>query len=259
MSKVISISNQKGGCGKSTVSFNLAAGLARKGKSVLCIDNDPQGNLTMSMGHHKPDDLPYTISSIVEKIADDQPFEPEKGILTHDEGVSLMPANIQLSGFEAALINVYGREAILKQYVDRVRDHYDFVLIDTSPSLNMLTINALTASDTIIIPTTPQFFSAKGMELLLSTYSRLVRRKINEELRIEGILINMMDSRPNFTKEVASLVRSTFSEKIRVFHTEIPTSVRVSESSAEGISIFKHDPNGKVAQAYEAFVEEILA
>ncbi|MGI6154155.1 MAG: ParA family protein, partial [Christensenellaceae bacterium] len=189
MSKVISISNQKGGCGKSTVSFNLAAGLSRKRKSVLCIDNDPQGNLTMSMGHHKPDDLSYTISNIVEKIADDQPFEPEKGVLTHDEGVDLMPANIQLSGFEAALINVYGREAILKQYVDRIRDNYDFVLIDTSPSLNMLTINALTASDTIIIPTTPQFFSAKGMELLLSTYSRLVRRKINEELRIEGILI----------------------------------------------------------------------
>lgn len=259
MAKIIGISNQKGGCGKSSVTLNLAAGLVRKGKSVLCIDCDPQGNLSMSMGHQKPDDLPYTLSNVIEKIIDDQPFDPTAGILEHSEGVHLMPANIGLSGFEAALINVYGREGILKQYVDRIKDAYDYILIDTSPSLNILTINVLTASDSVIIPTTPQFFSAKGMELLLSTYARLVRRKINTNLKIEGILINMMDSRPNFTKEVASLVRDTYTDNIRVFKTEIPTSIRVPESNARGISIFKHDPSGKVAIAYGEFTEELLA
>ena len=153
MSQVIAIVNQKGGVGKTTTAVNLAAALVRQDEKVLCIDLDPQANLTMSLGCQSPDELPHTVSDVIDKAITEQPLDPSEGVIRHAEGIDLMPASIQLSGYENLLINEYGRENMLRQYVDAVRPFYDRILIDCQPSLNILTINALVAADSVLIPT----------------------------------------------------------------------------------------------------------
>lgn len=257
MSQVIAIANQKGGVAKTTTTVNLAAALVRQGEKVLCIDLDPQANLTMSLGWQNPDDLQYTIADVIDKAIAEQPIIPSEGIIHHAEGIDLMPSSVQLSGYETLLINEYGRENMLRQYVDAARPFYDHILIDCQPSLNILTINALVAANSVLIPTQPQFFSAKGLELLFQTYSK-VRRKMNPDLKIEGVLVAMMDKRPNFTKDVVDLIRSTYGGNVKVFDSEIPMSVRAIECGAEGKSIFQHDPKGKVAEAYANLALEVI-
>ena len=159
-----------------------------------------------------------------------------------------MPANIELSGLEVSLVNAMSRETILRQYLDTVKRNYDVILIDCSPSLGMLTVNALAAADSVIIPVQAQYLSAKGLEQLLGTINR-VKRQINPKLRIEGVLLTMVDSRTNYGRDISSLIRDTYGGKLRVFDAEIPRSVRAEEISAEGKSIFAHDPRGKVADA----------
>ena len=153
MSQVIAIVNQKGGVAKTTTAVNLAAALVRQDEKVLCIDLDPQANLTMSLGCQSPDELPHTVSDVIDKAITEQPLDPSEGVIRHAEGIDLMPASIQLSGYENLLINEYGRENMLRQYVDAVRPFYDRILIDCQPSLNILTINALVAADSVLIPT----------------------------------------------------------------------------------------------------------
>ena len=239
--QIIAIANQKGGVGKTTTCANLGIGLAQAGKKVLLIDGDPQGSLTISLGHPQPDKLPFTLSDAMGRILMDELLRPGEGILHHPEGVDLMPADIQLSGMEVSLVNAMSRETILRQYLDTLKGQYSHILIDCQPSLGMLTVNALAAANRVIIPVQAEYLPAKGLEQLLQTVNK-VKRQINPKLQIDGILLTMVDNRTNFAKEIAALLRETYGSKIKVFGTEIPHSVRAKEISAEGKSIFAHDP-----------------
>jgi len=257
VTNVIAIANQKGGVGKTTTAVNLGIGLVRSGKRVLLIDADAQGSLTASLGWQQPDQLDVTLATIMGKVMNDVPFSPQEGILHHAEGVDLMPANIELSGMEVSLVNAMSRETILRQYVDSIKRNYNYVLIDCMPSLGMMTVNALAAADTILIPVQAQYLPVKGLEQLLQTIAK-VRRQINPHLKIDGMLLTMVDARTNFSKDIISLLHETYGGKLKIFENNIPLSVRAAEISAEGKSIYAHDPNGKAAQAYESFTKEVL-
>lgn len=203
---------------------------------MLLIDADAQANLTMALGYNRPDDLPFTLSTVMQDIIDDKTVDVSQGIIHHKEGVDLIPSNIELSGLEVRLINALSRESVLKTYVNEVKRDYDFVLIDCMPSLGMITINSLAAADSVVIPTQPHYLSAKGLELLLRTVSK-VRRQINPRMRIDGILMTMVMPRTNISKDIISSVKSAYGQKIRVFDTQIPHSVRAVEATAEGKSI----------------------
>ena len=279
----IAIVNQKGGTGKTTTCENLGIGLAMEGKKVLLVEADQQGSLTIvasllwlvvctacrfifarhadiaiSMGWQQPDELPATLSTLMQKAMNDQPIQPGEGILHHAEGVDLIPANIELAGLEVALVNSMNREKMLKQVLEGAKHDYDFILLDCTPSLGMLTINALAAADTTLIPVQAQYLSAKGLEQLLQTVQK-VRRQINPKLKIEGILLTMTDSRTNYGQQISNLIRQAYGKHLKVFEQTIPRSVRAAETSAAGKSIFAYDPKGKVAEAYQSLVREVLA
>ncbi|MEZ3435173.1 MAG: AAA family ATPase [Lachnospiraceae bacterium] len=254
--KVIALTNQKGGVGKTTTAVNLGVSLAQQGKKVLLIDADAQANLTMSLGCNRPDDLSETLSSIMQDVIDDNPLNMQKAIRHHKEGVDLLPSNIELSGLEVRLINAISRESVLRSCVNEVKKYYDIVLVDCMPSLGMLTINALAAADSVVIPTQPHYLSAKGLELLLRSVSK-VKRQINPKLRIDGILMTMVMPRTNISKEITATVKNVYGQRIKVFDSQIPHSIRAVEATAEGKSIFAYDKGGKVAAAYEQFAKEV--
>lgn len=254
---IIAVVNQKGGTGKTTTTENLGVGLALEGKKVLLVDTDPQASLTVSLGNPCPDDLSPTLSDLMGKIMMENPIAPGEGILHHPEGVDLVPSNIELSGMEVALVNAMSRETILQQYLDTVKQNYDYILLDCMPSLGMLTVNALAAADNVLIPVQAAYLPAKGLEQLLGTINK-VKRQINPKLRIEGILLTMVDNRTNYSKDISNLIRESYGGKLKVYKTDIPRSVRAEEISAEGHSIFQHDPKGKVADAYRVLTKEVL-
>lgn len=258
MGKTIAVSNLKGGTGKSVTSVNLGIGLARQGQRVLLIDGDSQHSLSVSFGIAEPEKLPVTLSTIMTNIISDLDCEPSTGIITLKEGVDLLPSNLSLASTELMLVSAIGRELILRQYIEKVKEMYDYIIVDTSPTLGLLTINALAAADCVLIPVVPKYLDAKGLELLLKTISQL-RRQINPNLSISGILMTMVDKRANFTKEIISLIESTYGEHIRIFNEHIPHSIRAAETGAKGKSIYVHDPRGRVAEAYTALTMEVLS
>lgn len=255
--KVISIVNQKGGVGKTTTTINLGVGLARAGKRVLVIDADPQGSMTAALGYVEPDDIGVTLATIMESMINDCEMDMNEGILHHYEQIDLLPANIELSGLEVSLINQMSRETLLKRYIEGIKERYDYILIDCMPALGVLTINALAASDAVIIPVQAAYLPVKGLEQLVRTIIK-VKKQLNRNIQIDGILLTMADMRTNYAKDITAKLYDAYGSSIHIFDTIIPTSVKASEISAVGRSIFLHDPKGKVATAYASVVEEVL-
>lgn len=256
MATTMAICNQKGGVGKTVTTVNLGIGLARMGKRVLLVDVDAQGSLTASLGYQYPDQIEKTLATILGHIIMDKPLIPGEGIIHHEEGVDLLPANIELSGLEVTLVNAMSRELFLREYLKTVRADYDVILLDCCPSLGMLTINALAAADEVVIPMQAHYLSIKGLEQLLRTISR-VKRQINPSLNISGILITMADMRTNYSRDIIELLHNAYDGKLRIFNSIIPLSIRAAETSAEGRSIYLHDPAGKVSAAYAALTKEV--
>ena len=213
--------------------------------------------MTISMGWQQPDELPTTLSTLMQKAMNDQPIQPGDGILHHAEGVDLIPANIELSAIEVSLVNAMSRELILRSMVDRLREFYDYIIIDCMPSLGMMTINALACADSVLIPVQAAYLPVKGLQQLIKTIGR-VKKQLNPKLKIEGILLTMVDNRTNYARDISLMVYDTYSASIKVFETEIPMSVRASEVSVEGGSIYSYDPKGKAAFAYMALTKEVL-
>ena len=257
MCKIIAIANQKGGVGKTTTTSNLGIGLAKQGKKVLLIDADAQGSLTASLGFTEPDRLEETLATVMANIINEVEMDADYGILKHEEGIDLMPGNIELSGLEVSMANVMSRELVMRSYIELVKDSYDYILIDCMPSLGMITINAFACADSILIPVQAAYLPVKGLEQLIKTIGK-VKRQINPKLEIEGILLTMVDSRTNYAKDISTLLIENYGRKVKIFENSIPISVRAAEISAEGVSIYQHDPKGKVAFAYQSLTEEVL-
>ena len=256
--KVIAMANQKGGVSKTTSTVNLGIGLARKGQRVLLVDADAQGSLTASLGFQDPDNMDYTLATVLGKIIFDKPFDPEEGLLHHQEGIDLMPGNIETSGLEVSLVNVLRREYVLKEYIDSLKSNYDWIIIDCPPSLGMMSINALAAADSVLIPVQTGYLPAKGLEQLIKTIRRIIRQKINPRLEIEGILLTMVDRRSNYSKEIIKSIEEGYGGSIQIFEKERPMLVRVSECSALGMSIYKKSPRCKAAIGYESLTNKIM-
>ena len=255
--RVIAIANQKGGVGKTTTTSNLGIGLARQGKRVLLIDADAQGSLTASLGYREPDKLDITLANVMGNIINEKEMDAAYGILRHEEGVDLMPGNIELSGIEVSLVNVMSRETVLRSYIEEQRSRYDYILIDCMPSLGMLTINALSAADSVLIPVQPQYYAADGLMELLKVVKG-IHQRFNPELQIEGILFTMDNCRYNNAKRNKQAIKTTYGSDIKIFEQTIPRTESLAETASEGVSIFAYDGKSKGADSYLELVQEVL-
>ena len=255
--KVIAVANQKGGVGKTTTTFNLGVGLARAGKRVLLVDCDPQGDLTICCGYQDNDSIETTVSTVMEKVIDDEELSPEEGIIHQSEGVDLLPANIELSSMDLQLVSTMNRERILSMYLDGVKDCYDYILLDCMPSLGMITVNAFTAADSVIIPVQAHYLPLKGMTQLTKTIGK-VQKQINPNLKIDGIVLTLVAENTNLAKTTEQTIREYYGSKIKVFDSHIPMAIKCAEISVVGKSIYTYDVKSKVAKAYENFTKEVI-
>ncbi len=255
---IIAVVNQKGGTGKSATAHNLGTNLARQNKKILIIDLDPQANLTMCMGYDQPDNLSCTMAHLFKGLIDETFSHQKEDYILHTEGCDLIPSSIQLSGIEPSLVNAMSREVLLKRLLSPIKDEYDYILLDCAPSLGLLTINALAAATSVLIPVQAHYLSAKGLELLIGTIAK-VKRNINSALDFNGILITLYDGRLRFSKSILNELREAYGQHIRIYETVIPQSVKAVENTAEGKSLFAYDNKCKVSLAYEAFAQEVLA
>ncbi len=251
MAKAIAIFNQKGGVGKTTTNINLGASLAMLGKKVLIVDIDPQGNTTSGIGVSK-----RALSDTVYELLIQDDYDTRKAILkTGVKGLDVIPANVDLAGAEIELVAIEGRETRLKEAIDKVRDRYDFIFIDCPPSLGLLTINSLTAVDSVLIPIQCEFYALEGVSQLMSTIE-LVKKSLNHKLEVEGVVLSMFDGRTNLAIQVVQEVKKYFGS--RVYSTVIPRNIRLAEAPSFGMAITEYDPRSKGAKAYRAFAEEFL-
>lgn len=255
--RTIAVANQKGGTGKTATTLSLGMALARSGQRVLLVDTDPQGDLTKSLGWHDPDALETTLANHLNAMIEGIILDPCEGILSHDEGIDLMPANIELAGMEMPILMAMSREQLVNMWMSPLKADYDFIIFDCAPTLGIIPINAFVASDSVLVPVSAEYLPASTMTGLLKTVGR-VRRQINPSLEVEGILVTLSDSRNNLAHEVEETIRRQYSSAYRVFNTVIPRAVSAAEAPAAGMSVFSYGGEGKVARAFERLAEEVL-
>ena len=254
--EVIAIANQKGGVGKTTTTFNLGAALASQGKKVLLIDADPQSNLTTYMGW-EDEEINVSINDVILNTLNGNETNFDECIKHYNDNLDLIPSDIQLANTDTILVGAMSREYTLRNSIKNIKDNYDYILIDTQPSLGMLPINALACADKVIIPVQPQFFAAKGMTQLLSTIMK-IRQQINPNLKLDGIVITLSDTRTNLTKDICNQLKENYGNVIKIYDTQIPRAIKVAESTAHGKSILSYDKSNKVAEAYSSLAKEVL-
>ena len=250
MGKIISFSNQKGGVGKTTTCVNMAAYLAKAGKKVLLADVDPQGNATTGLGFSK-----NSLKKSVYNVLIEEEDVKDNVVLTEIENLSLLPANIDLAGAEVELVYKKSREKVLKLALDKVKRQYDYIMIDCPPSLGLLTINALAAADSVIIPIQSEYYALEGLSQLMNSIS-LVRTHLNKSIEVEGVVLTMYDGRSIISKQIAAEIRKYFTKKL--YEIVIPRNIRLSEAPSHGKPIMLHDPKCMGARAYSALTEEFL-
>lgn len=256
--KTIAICNQKGGVGKTTTTVNLGVGLSMQGKRVLLVDADPQCDLTTCLGWNDTDNLQNTLSDKMMEVVRGSDGNPLNGILHHKENVDLVPASSDLFDFEISLVTAMNREVILKNYLSEVKNNYDYILIDCSPSLGMMTLNSLSAADSVIIPVQAHYLSAKCMTQLLRTVDK-IKRCINPNLQIDGILLTIVDNRTNLAKSTVDALRQNFGSHIKIYKSQIPMAIKAAEVASKGESIYAYEPKSPVSKAYAEFTKEVLA
>ena len=255
--KIIAICNQKGGVGKTTTTVNLGIGLAKEGKRVLVIDADPQGDLTTCLGWKNGDELQTTLTDLMNKTLTERPIGKGEGILHHEEGVDLLPSNLELSAMEMYLVISMSRDLTLNNCLKEFKKDYEYILIDCMPSLGMITVNALAAADSVMIPVQAQYLPAKGMTQLVQTIGK-VQRTLNPDLRIDGIVLTLVDGRTNLAKQTLHILRNQYGNRMKIYSSQIPVAVKAAETSFQGKSIYAYDKNSSVAKAYENLTKEVI-
>jgi len=257
MSKIIAVVSQKGGVGKSTTCRNLGSILAKKGYKVLAVDCDNQYSMTDCFGIESPEKLKTTLYHLMMDVINDKELPLKESYIIKRERVDIIPSSIELSAIEINLVSTISREYVLKTILDEIRDDYDFIILDAMPSLGLMTLNVLAACDSVLIPATPEYLSAKGLELLLKTIVK-IKRRINSKISFEGILLTMFEERTNLSKNILEMIKNSYGEHINIFDTRIPKSVKVGEANLKSMSIVDYMPNNKAAIAYEKFTEELI-